>query len=234
MQFAAPISVASFARRWLQPSSNHSSEQSSCWAAAVWAVVSLLPFPWPAASASYPTTLVGHRPLCRWYVISGLRTYSAGAADAQAVTWGQLGAGLCAACAHSCLGNGKSHSPGISLKELAGVFWKAVWLEKADLWLKHCMAAVRQRMLIPWKRHQSASANSYSCILETTGLSCLKLWSEVLCLASMFCITAPSRNVTAFIGWCIREPLNTMGFFQCITAKPPVLSNFSLTNCEDC
>jgi len=66
-------------------------------------------------------------------VISGLWTFSAGTADVQAVRWGQLGAGLWAACARSCLGNRNSHSPGISLKELAGVFGKAILLEKADL-----------------------------------------------------------------------------------------------------
>lgn len=51
------------------------------------------------------------------------------------------------------------------------MFWKAVFLEEADLYFKRCTAMVRKRTLIPWKRHQSASASSYSHILEATGLS---------------------------------------------------------------
>lgn len=78
-----------------------------------------------------PTALIGHHPSCWWWVISKLWAFSA-----KNIRWSQLGVGLCAAYAHSCLGNRNSHSPGISLKELSGMFWKPILLEKAYLWIQ--------------------------------------------------------------------------------------------------
>lgn len=72
---------------------------------------------------------------------------------------GPAGAELCAASTSSCLGNGNSHSPRISLKEQACMLWKTVLLEKEDFCFEWCMAVVRQGMLIPWNCQKNASAN---------------------------------------------------------------------------